>query len=275
MFAARRSLRTLATTSARLSTRHLVLPTLPRVARPTRAFSASPRAFKSGSSDVSLSQKLAEELKYEKEANESDEPEFLHTFTSQGIWQIADKPGDNEIVLTRQFGNENIRVVFSVADLQNQDPNEFDEELEEGEKAEDEEPQSEILRAVATITKARYAGDSLVYTSDGRGQPSAGGALELDMTVQNGQFLVENVTFYTDAKLGQDTSVAADWQRRGLYIGPEFNTLDVSLQEQFEKFLEERDIGEGLAFFIPDYAHYKEQKEYVQWLENVKTFVDA
>lgn len=41
------------------------------------------------------------------------------------------------------------------------------------------------------------------------------------MTVQHGQFLVENVTYYGDAKLVQDVGVEADWNRRGLYLGPE------------------------------------------------------
>ncbi|KAF7316144.1 F-box domain-containing protein [Mycena indigotica] len=258
MFSARRSLRQLASTSARLSLRQLaVAPLLPRTAlQATRSFSATSRALKAGSSDISLSQKLSEELKYEKEAEEGQEPEFVRDFASQGIWQIKDTPGDNEIVLTRQFGNESIRLVFSVADLQNQEPNEFDEEAGE-ERPEEEEQQQDIMRAVLTITKS----------------PTSG-ALEVDMTAQNGQFLVENVTFYPDTKLGQDTSVDADWKRRGLYLGPEFSTLDVTLQEEFEKYLAERDIGESLALFIPDYAHHKEQKEYVRWLSNVQKFVD-
>jgi hypothetical protein len=32
------------------------------------------------------------------------------------------------------------------------------------------------------------------------------------------------------------------------------------VQEHFEKFLEERDIGESTAFFIPEYAAHKEQQ---------------
>jgi complement component 1 Q subcomponent-binding protein len=65
------------------------------------------------------------------------------------------------------------------------------------------------------------------------------------------------------------------------------------VQEHFEKFLEERDIGESTAFFIPEYAAHKEQQvrllscssfssasdfssqEYVNWLKNVKGFIDA
>ena len=31
----------------------------------------------------------------------------------------------------------------------------------------------------------------------------------------------------------------------------------------------------ALAIFVPDYIDMKEQKEYVRWLENVKSFVEA
>jgi complement component 1 Q subcomponent-binding protein len=40
--------------------------------------------------DVVLSQKLAEELKYEKEAAvDATEPEFLKTFKEQGLWEVS------------------------------------------------------------------------------------------------------------------------------------------------------------------------------------------
>lgn len=41
-----------------------------------------------GSADVLLSQKLAEELKYEKEAATEPEPEFLTTFKQQDLWKV-------------------------------------------------------------------------------------------------------------------------------------------------------------------------------------------
>ena len=40
----------------------------------------------------------------------------------------------------------------------------------------------------------------------------------------------------------------------------QFDTLDVSVQEEFEKFLQERGINDALAAFIPEYAEHKEQK---------------
>jgi Mitochondrial glycoprotein len=50
----------------------------------------------------------------------------------------------------------------------------------------------------------------------------------------------------------------------------------VGVQEEFEKFLQERGINESLALFIPEYAEYKEQKvrrghEYWELLHSVLT----
>lgn len=94
--------------------------------------------------------------------------------------------------------------------------------------------------------------------------------------------MVDAISFYKDAKIGTELSADADWKRRGLYIGPQvctllpllppflwnadlicywqFDTLDVGVQEEFEKYLNERGINESLALFIPEYAEYKEQK---------------
>lgn len=46
----------------------------------------------------------------------------------------------------------------------------------------------------------------------------------------------------------------------GLSMIVQFDTLDVGVQEEFEKFLQERGINESLALFIPEYAEYKEQQ---------------
>ncbi len=44
----------------------------------------------------------------------------------------------------------------------------------------------------------------------------------------------------------------------------QFDTLDVSLQDEFDKFLQERGINQTLAYFVPEYAEYKEQKVSLQ-----------
>lgn len=39
----------------------------------------------------------------------------------------------------------------------------------------------------------------------------------------------------------------------------QFDTLDVAVQEEFEKYLQERGVNEHVALFIPEYAELKEQ----------------
>ena len=74
--------------------------------------------------------------------------------------------------------------------------------------------------------------------------------------------------------------------------------MDVNVQEEFDEYLAERGVDQNLAVFLPEYAEYKEQKvravffgvvsvervsrltvvliqEYVDWLQNVKKFVEA
>ncbi|KAG1800362.1 mitochondrial glycoprotein [Suillus plorans] len=224
-----------------------------------RAFSASTCRFSEGSTDILLSQKLAEELKYEKEAvaDAPGEPEFLKTFKEQGIWEIQDVTGNDEVTLVRKFGNETIRMMFSIADIQNAEE-EPEYEQEEGEGGEDQPPNSYPIRASFSITKG-----------------NAKGSINIDTMCQEGAFIVDNMSYYPDAQLGTELTAEADWKRRGLYIGPQFDTLDVSVQEEIEKWLQERGINENLATFVPEYSEFKEQKEYVRWLDNVKNFVDA
>ncbi|KAH9074305.1 regulatory protein suaprga1 [Lactarius deliciosus] len=252
------SSRALSLRSSLISTRARV-PAFSRITAAvpaTRApFSVSALRFGEGTTDGDVSAKIAEELAFEKQAAIEGEPEFLKEFKTSGIWTIEDTPGNDEITIHRKFGNEHIRLIFSIADLQGNEDN-LESHEEEG-TSEDMES-SYPLRCSLTVTK-----------------PSVPGALSIDAVCQEGAFVVENVSFYKDSTLATDLTAEADWKRRGLYIGPQFETLDVSLQEEFEKFLQERGINESLAFFVPEYAQYKEQKEYVDWLGQVKNFIDA
>ncbi|TFK81416.1 mitochondrial glyco protein [Polyporus arcularius HHB13444] len=227
----------------------------------SRAFSVSARRLGEGASDAALSQRLAEELKYEKEATPAEEPEFLTTFKKNSPWTIQDTPGMDEVALVRKFGNEEIRLIFSIADIQNEQEPEF-EEGEEGVEDGAEDAEASLppypLRCSFSFTK-----------------PSTPGALTIDAMCQDGTFVIDNISYYSDAKVGTDLTVEADWKRRGYYLGPQFDTLDISLQDEFDKFLAERGIDSTLAFWVPQYAEYKEQKEYVSWLKNVRDFVDA
>lgn len=86
------------------------------------------------------------------------------------------------------------------------------------------------------------------------------GAINVDALCDEGAFLLENISFYNDTKIGTELTAEADWKRRGLYVGPQFEQLDPTVQEEFEAYLVERGVDESLALFIPDYAEWKEQQ---------------
>ncbi|UZJ56003.1 hypothetical protein CBS101457_005323 [Exobasidium rhododendri] len=230
------------------------LPTV-QSSQATRQFHVSRPAFGSGESDAELSSRLEQEISYEKEAatqyaseNSSGEPEFLNNFKKAGVWKIEDQAGSDEIALVREFGNEHIRILFSIGDI---------DTSEDEETPEEEEVRPFPVRCAITISKPNQ------------------GALTVDAQAVDATFSIENISFYKDSKLATELTAEADWARRGLYIGPQFETLDETVQAQFESFLEERGISTDLAMFIPNFAEYKEQREYCSWLENVKDFVNA
>lgn len=159
--------------------------------------------------------------------------------------------------------------MFTISDVENEPL--FDEEAE----GEDGEMSGVFpIRCSITITKP------------------TGGALTVEALAQDGIFSIETVSYYKDANLATDLSAEGDFTRRGKYLGPQFEHLDVSVQEGFEAWLAERGVGEELSTFIPEYAEWKEQKvrgyfchvssaingtvqEYVSWLKDVKNFVSA
>lgn len=128
--------------------------------------------------------------------------------------------------------------MFTISDVENAEPA-FDSE---GESEDDENAALFPVRCSINITKP------------------TGGALAIEALAQDGIFTIETVSYYKDAKLATDMSADADYKRRGTYVGPQFEHLDVNLQEGFEAFLAERGIDESFALLIPDYAEWKEQK---------------
>jgi len=210
-------------------------------------------------------------------------PTSVKDYLENGPFEIIDTPGQEEVVLIRQFGDETIRITFSIADLNSLDPeadyqdramedeedniNQGDEknfkvasedqiEEQEGEEGEEQEPSF----------PARL---NIVVEKPGKG------ALAVESVVQDGMVVIDNVYYYTDASHAHAKTAEKVHERQDLYVGPPFSNLDEDLQVLLERYLDERGINTALALFVPDYIDMKEQKEYLRWLENVKGFVEA
>jgi len=99
------------------------------------------------------------------------------------------------------------------------------------------------------------------------------GTLNVNATCTDAIFVIDQVTFSNNPPASPETAQTT-FEEAQSYGGPPWNQLDEELQLLMERYLEERGINTALALFIPDYAELKEQKEYVNWLKNLKAFVD-
>lgn len=233
----------------------------------TRSFTATALTRGSGETDLDLSAKLAQELSYEKENSNlfigdspTSEPAFVTEFKQAGIWKITDKPSLDEVILSRDFGNEHIELAFTVGEIDTAGalPVEGEDGAPEQVVEEDEEGEAQFaVRISVTITKP------------------TDGAIMVDAFVQDGEVHVDNIAYYKDKEVATKLDAEGDFARKACYLGPSFETLDEGLQEQWKSYLAERGVDANLALWVPNYAEYKEQREYCDWLEGVKRFIDA
>jgi len=218
-------------------------------------------------------------------------PINITEYIENSPFEIIDVPGQEEVVLTRQFGDETIRISFSIADLNNLDPeadyqdramgdeddmdniNEgdvknfksapedsiaaADQEGSEGEEEEDSQDQSFPARVNVIVEKPGK------------------GALAIECIAQDGMIVIENTYYYANSAHALAKTPEKMAERQDLYVGPPFSNLDEDLQVLLERYLEERGVNTALAIFVPDYIDMKEQREYLRWLSSVKDFVEA
>ncbi|KAH7394169.1 regulatory protein-like protein suaprga1 [Phaeosphaeria sp. MPI-PUGE-AT-0046c] len=272
------------------------------VSRLTASFHVSARRQESGAVSDELVAKLQSEISMEEDMKEDDDLSTnIKEYLENSPFEIEDKPGHQEVVLTRTFGDEKIRLTFTTADLNN---NAGEEVVEDGAYDDaDMDVQSGGANTKGSINQGRTQDGNVrvapedriapadreeledEYDEDGQQQgfpahasiriERAGkGAIAIEATAQDGDFLIEDLYYFPSADLADPATAEKDWSRRTLYTGPPFSNLDEDLQILLEKYLEERGINTRLALFIPDYIDHKEQKEYIKWLNNVKNFIE-
>ncbi|KAF5876713.1 putative mitochondrial glycoprotein [Botrytis fragariae] len=243
------------------------------------AFSTSSIRAKSAApeSDAELVEKLASEIQMEEEMKEHEElPTSVKDYMENGPFEILDTPGQEEVVLTRSFGDEKIRVSFSIADLNAYDP---DSDEFQDRAMSDEDPNidpadpSELDPENPSDAEGESHGFparvNIIVEKKGKG------ALAIETVAEDGMIVIDNVYYYADAAHAYAKTTEAVHQRQDMYVGPPYGNLDEDLQVLMERYLDERGINQALAIFVPDYIDMKEQKEYLRWLKNVKGFVEA
>ncbi|KAK4124602.1 mitochondrial glycoprotein [Parathielavia appendiculata] len=297
------SLRTLARFAPRALARAATTSALSRCQRTSSILSARPSSFLrtqqvsafstsvfrraiAGEVDEEVSAKLASEIEFENDVKQNEPlPASIKDFMDNSPWKIEDVAGKEDVILTRTFGDEKITVSFSIADLHNYEP----DMMEDDQAMEDELDDIETGRSPqdqrgGAADLANEANEDLEAGADEAAVPVRlnvviekpnKGALNVEALAQDGAIVVENLYYYADPKLAHSSDANAVHAAQDTYPGPPFGSLDEDLQILMERYLEERGVTQQLALFAPDYMDYKEQKEYVAWLQNVKGFIDA
>ncbi|KKZ62089.1 hypothetical protein EMCG_03452 [[Emmonsia] crescens] len=258
----------------------------------TAAFSTTRARWEpAGQSDLELAAKLHEEMKYE-ENNSSVEtpPESVQYYIDNSPFEIQHKEGEDEVVLTRTFGDEKIRVAFTLSDIQDLTENESalaDENDDLDTPINQRQGRDGGQLPVAPEDKISAADQEDADLEDEDQVPSyparvsvtiekkGKGAVQIETLAQDGYIQIQNVGYFAKADLANAASAEKEWTRQSLYSGPPFGNLDEDLQTLMEQYLEERGVDNALAVFVPEYIEFKEQQEYIRWLRSLKNFIEA
>jgi len=192
--------------------------------------------------DENLLRVLEDEIECAQEADEQppQEAELPKDFP----FVIIDNPGDQSIILKREFQGEKIQVAVFMNFDEDADEEESQQDAAEGQNTDDN-LQPHI---------------SLVVTID----KGAGPTLEFCCNLDAVDFEIESM-----AMKRPEDSHAED-----AYEGPDFSDLDEGLQRALRKYLGARGIKVSLYEFLREYMMTKDDKEYIVWLKNLKEFVE-
>ncbi|KAK5075280.1 Mitochondrial acidic protein mam33 [Lithohypha guttulata] len=223
-------------------------------------------------------------------------PQELQDYLDDSEFKLTDQPGTENIVLTKQFGNETICIECSIADMNAQQEADLDDDV----SLDDESDFGSDVTSGGKRTINQSKGgkidvmpeDSLAPSDRDAGaeqEQSSSFPLNLSITIdkgaigatnviaqaQDGQIDIEYVHYYPRADLIDPKTHEASREAQDVYGGPTFQYLDGELQQMYDNYIGERGINTQLVWFLTRYVDYKEQREYVQWLDNMKKFIDA
>ncbi|KAI4384500.1 hypothetical protein MLD38_002648 [Melastoma candidum] len=195
---------------------------------------------KRSGSDEALLKVIVSEIQC---AEESDDHDKVEDVPGGFPFEIEDKPGFQTITLTREYQGEEIKVEVSMPDLVTGE----EEEGVDDNNDNDEKANQSSIALVVSIAKGN------------------GPCLEFGCTAYPDEVVIDSL-----AVKKPDTA-----EDQIAYEGPDFQDLDENLQKAFHKYLDIRGIKPSTTNFLYEYMINKDSKEYLNWLNNLKKFVEA
>ncbi|CEL96950.1 unnamed protein product [Vitrella brassicaformis CCMP3155] len=197
--------------------------------------------FFADSASSKLSEVVANEISHEK--SQYEKPPIIQRFLDKKEWKFEEKTADVNMVLTKEVDGTKVSVEFQLSTPYNPE-----DEGGEGEGGEESTPTDFSI----TVEKKDSTGVIFYCTTDS--------------TDPSHRFMIGNVKYFATAEEKDNASS---------YNGPEFEDLDESMQERMDEWLATLGVGEELCDFIDACAVDKEQREYMNWLTGIKSFIET
>ncbi|KAM1219280.1 hypothetical protein PS1_046765 [Malus domestica] len=203
-------------------------------------FVPTPRYYSSHSSDQSLIRVIESEIKC---AEETEDLDKVKEIPSSFPFKIEDTPRIQTVTLKRTYQGEDIQVEVHMPDLVTGEDDNDDNQNDDN----DEHANQSSIPLVVTVSKGN------------------GPVVEFSVTAYPDEFQIDSLA----VKNPEDS------EDQIAYEGPDFHDLDENLQKAFHKYLEVRGILPSTTNFLHEYMLNKDSKEYANWLQQLKRFVEA
>ena len=210
------------------------------------------RFFSTSMAATKLAKALDKELKYEKEnyAELEDAAAFLD---ESGFEFFEEKSGLN-CTLKKNVDGRKVEVLF-MARQPSPEPEPEDEEHQDKEKQQD--------PGMDMYDENEVTDFSVFIYRDGSEK-----GLIFDCSTNETEIAISNVMFTGEmTKMRKLTRFERSFN---FYNGPDFSSLDERLQAALSEFLQGHGINEHLAAFVEIMAVDKDNRLYMQWLEDMK-----
>ena len=203
-----------------------------------------------------LSQALRNELKFEKERY----VEFTegNDFIKQSGFTLIESPENAEIKLVKNVGDKNVEIRYQASELI--------DDAEEGERPEEEKMDAKNGEEEKEgDAKSRSEFTVTVKGKDGKG-------LLFACASENAEMNIFSISYSNNV----DGLFKDDYDKtKTPYLGPTFDNLDEKVQRSFYEYLESLGINEKLLAYIECTSVDKEQKMYINWLQDISKFVEG
>ncbi|EEF38153.1 uncharacterized protein At2g39795, mitochondrial [Ricinus communis] len=191
------------------------------------------------SASESLLRVIDSEIKIAQETDDLDRVEAI----PQGFpFKIVDNPGQQTIILTREYDGELVKVEVHMPDLVTGEDNEVDDGTDDVEK-----PTQSSIPLFVTVSK------------------NNGTSLEFHCVAYPDEIAIESLSV-KNPELFEDQIA---------YEGPNYHDLDENLKNAFHKYLLNRGIKPSTTNFLHEYMINKDSREFIGWLKDLKKFIEA